>query len=97
MNKKTQELISNLKGRISKILTFSKRLTDSEKIVLDGVYTSIDEIILWNKKLTKNKVTRFKGILREYLKLLDDSNKVYVKKHISPILEKMVEGEWIDE
>lgn len=97
MNKKTQELISNLKGRISKILTFSKKLTVSEKIILDGVYASIDEIILWNKKLTKNKATRFKSILKEYLGLLNDSNKVYIKNHISPILEKVIEGEWIDE
>ena len=54
-NRRTHEMISNLKGRISKILTYSKKLSEDEKIVLSGIYNSIDEIILWNKKLTKNK------------------------------------------
>jgi hypothetical protein len=88
-------MISNLKGRISKILTFSKKLTEDEKLVLGGIYNSIDEIILWNKKLTKNKATRFKNVLREYTKLIEDSKKAYIQKHITPILKKVVEQEWV--
>lgn len=94
-NKRTHEMISNLKGRISKILTYSKKLSEDEKIVLSGIYNSIDEIILWNKKLTKNKASRFKNTLKKYKSLIDDSNKIYIRKHIIPIIEKIVEQEWV--
>ena len=57
---------------------------------------SIDEIILWDKKLTKNKATRFKNVLAEYANLIEDSNKAYIKKHITPILKKVVEQEWVE-
>jgi hypothetical protein len=83
-----------LKGRISKALTFSKKLSEDEKLILGGIYNSIDEIILWDKKLTKYKATRFKNILKEYTNLIEDSNKTYIKKHITPILKKVVEQEW---
>ena len=94
-NKRTKEMISNLKGRISKALTFAKKLSEDEKLVLDGIYNSIDEIILWDKKLTKNKATRFKNVLREYANLIEDSDKTYIKKHITPILNKILEQEWV--
>jgi hypothetical protein len=95
-NKETQEIISNLKGRISKALTFSKKLSENEKIILGGIYNSIDEIILWDKKLTKNRMVRFKNVLTEYTNLIKDSNKTYIKKHITPILKKVVEQEWME-
>lgn len=90
-------MISNLKGRISKALTFSKKLSEEEKLILGGIYNSIDEIILWDKKLTKNKATRFKNILKEYVNLIEDSDKLYIKKHITPILKKVLEQEWVNE
>ena len=89
-------MITNLKGRISKVLTFSKKLSEDERIILDGIYNSIDEIILWDKKLTRNKATRFKSVLSEYANLIEDSNKAYIKKHITPILKKVVEQEWVE-
>ena len=94
-NKRTKEMISSLKGRISKALTFAKKLSEDEKLILDGIYNSIDEIILWDKKLTKNKATRFKNVLREYANLIEDSNKAYIKKHITPILKKVLDQEWV--
>ena len=94
-NTATHEMISNLKGRISKALTFSKKLSEEEKLVLGGIYNSIDEIILWDKKLTKNKATRFKKVLQEYTNLIEDSNKAYIQRHITPILKKVIEQEWV--
>ena len=94
-NKRTRELISSLKGRISKVLSYSKKLSEDERLILGGIYNSIDEIILWNKKLTKNKATRFKNILKEYTNLIQDSNKVYIQKHITPMLKKVIEQEWV--
>lgn len=93
-NKKTREMISNLKGRISKALSFSKKLSDNEKLILDGIYNSIDEIILWNYKITKSKARGFKKVLTEYTKLIEDSNKAYINNHITPILKKIIEQEW---
>ena len=94
-NKRTREMICSLKGRISKALTFSKKLSDDEKIILNGIYNSIDEVILWDRKLTKNKATRFKNVLREYANLIEDSNKTYIRNHITPMLKKVVEQEWV--
>ena len=96
-NPRTREMISNLKGRISKALNFSRKLSHEEKLILDGVYNSIDEIILWNKKLTKSKVTYFKKVLKEYTNLIADSNKTYIQKHIIPVLKKVIEQEWVIE
>lgn len=95
VNARAHEMISNLKGRVSKALTFSKKLSEDEKLILDGIYNSIDEIILYDKKLTKNKATRFKNTLREYTNLIEDSNKLYIQKHITPILKKVIEQEWV--
>lgn len=92
---RTGEMISNLKGRISKVLSYAKKLSEEEKIILGGIYNSIDEIILWDKKLTKNKATRFKNTLREYTNLIEDSNKTYIQKHITPMLKSVVEQEWV--
>ena len=92
---RTGEMISNLKGRISKVLSYAKKLSEEEKIILGGIYNSIDEIILWDKKLTKNKATRFKNTLREYTNLIEDSNKTYIQKHITPMLKRVVEQEWV--
>ena len=93
-NQVMREMISSLKGRISKVLSYSKKLSEDEKLVLGGIYHSIDEIILWNAKLTKKKVTHFKEVLMKYANLIEDTNKLYIKKHITPILKKVVEQEW---
>lgn len=94
-NERTKEMISSLKGRISKVLSFSKKLSEDEKLILGGLYNSIDEIILWRRKFTKNKATRFKNTLREYTNLIEDSDKAYIQKHITPILKKIIEQEWV--
>ena len=94
-NKTVGETISNLKGRISKILTVSRNLAEEEIIALGGIYDTIDDIILWNKTLTKNKASRFKKTIREYSALIKNSKKEYIKKHINPIIKKIIEQEWV--
>lgn len=93
-SKTTGEMINNLKGRISKVLTFTRDLPKEEKLSLEGIYNTIDSVILWNKELTKNKVTRFKTTLRGYASFIRASKKVYVTKHIVPMLDKVLEQEW---
>lgn len=94
-SKTTGEMINNLKGRISKALTFTRDLPKEEKLSLEGIYNTIDSVILWNKELTKNKVTRFKTTLKGYAAFIRTSKKMYVIKHIVPMLDNVIEQEWI--
>lgn len=93
----TREMINNLKGRVSKVLNLARKLSEEEKISLEGIYTTIDNIILWDKKLTKNKATRFKKTLKGYASVLEPSSKVYIQKHIVPMIDSIVEQEWVKE
>lgn len=90
-----KEIISNLKGRVSKCLALPRMLTDSELVSLDGIYATIDRIILDDKKLTKAKALRFKKLLKGYGELIESSDKSYIKKHILPVIEKITEQEWV--
>ena len=92
---RTREMMNNLKGRVSKVLNLSRKLSEEEKISLEGIYTTIDNIILWDKKLTKNKATRFKKILKGYMSVLEPSSKAYIQKHIVPIVRTIVSQEWV--
>ena len=94
-SKTVRELIFNLKGRISKILTISSSLSDEEVIALGGIYDTIDDIILWNKKLTKYRATKFKKTIKGYSSLIKNSKREYIKKHINPIIKNIVEQEWV--
>lgn len=91
----TKETISTLKGRISKVFSVSRVLTDEEYIALGRIYDVIDSIILWDKKLTKNKASRFKKVIREYSYLIKNSKKDYIRKHINPVIETIIEQEWV--
>ena len=94
-SKTTGEMISNLKGRISKILTVSSTLSEDELIALGGIYDTIDSIILWNKTLTKYKATKFKKTIKDYSSLIKNSKRDYIKNHINPMIKKIVEVEWV--
>lgn len=94
-SKTVRELIFNLKGRISKILTISSSLSDEEVIALGGIYDTIDDIILWNKKFTKYRATKFKKAIKGYSSLIKNSKREYIKKHINPIIKNIVEQEWV--
>lgn len=95
-NKMTREMMNNLKGRVSKVLNLARKLSEEEKISLEGIYTTIDDIILWNKKLTKNKATRFKKTLKGYVEVLNLSSKAYIRKHIVPMAITIVDQEWVE-
>ena len=95
-NKIVGETISNLKGRISKLLNVSRALDEDEIIALGGIYNTIDDIILWDKTLTKNKASRFKKAIKEHSALLKNSDREYIKKHINPIIKKIIEQEWVN-
>lgn len=93
-NKAIKELMNMLKGRISKVLTRSKEVPPAEIYCLNEVFRTIDEIILSNKKLTTSKVKYFKNSLKDSLFLIQDTEKLYIRKHIVPTLESVIEEEW---
>lgn len=90
-----REIMNNLKGRVSKVLTLPRALSDDEFVSLDGIYSTIDDIILDSKKLTKTKATKFKKLLKEYGKLMEKSEKTYIQKHILPVIEKITRQDWL--
>ena len=85
-------LISNLKGRVSKVLNFRTTLLVEELSTLEGVYRAIDKYILSNR--TDNDTDIFKSGLCNYLKLLQDSKKSYIKEHIVPLMSKVGTRKW---
>lgn len=93
--KAIREMISTLKGRISKVLARTKEIPPAEIYCLHEVFNTIDDIILCSdKKLTTTKVKKFKKSLKDSLFLIQDTNKTYIKKHIVPTLESVIEEEW---
>ena len=93
--KAIREMISTLKGRISKVLARTREIPPAEIYCLNEVFNTIDDIILCdNKKLTTNKVKKFKKSLKESLFLIQDTDRTYIKKHIVPALESVIEEEW---
>ena len=89
-----REILSNLKGRISKLLSGVKSLSVEEKVIAERAYRVIDEIILWNKQATKAKCTYFKKALSSCKEGLELSEKKYIKNHIVPLLSKILNREW---
>ena len=96
-NKITREIISNLKGRISKMLALSKKLSEEERLSLEGAYYTIDDIMLFRYKMPPSKIIHFKELLRGYKEIMKDSKKIYIRKHILPMLNKVVDQEWTNE
>lgn len=92
--KAIRELMNMLKGRISKVLARTKEIPPAEIYSLHEVFNTIDSIILCDKRLTATKVKKFKKSLKESLFLIQDSEKAYIKKHIVPTLESVIEEEW---
>ena len=92
LDKTSSELISSLKGRISKMLNLKSNLQLEEKSGLEGIYHAIDEFILSPKESTD--IILFKDELSLHSKFLRDTKKVYIKEHIIPIINKVRSGEW---
>lgn len=86
------ELISSLKGRVSKMLNIKSNLQLEEMSGLEGIYNAIDEFILSKKESTD--ITVFKDELSLHSKFLKGTKKMYIKEHIIPIVNKVRAGGW---
>ena len=95
--KTIREIISTLKGRISKVLARTKEIPPAEIYCLHEVFNTIDSIILCKNELTSAKVKKFKESLKDSLFLIQDTERMYIKKHIVPTLETVIKEEWRSE
>ena len=91
-NDANSELISSLKGRISKVLTLKNKLQLEERSGLEGIYNAIDALIL--SKKDESDMTAFKDELALHSKFLKDTKKTYIKEHIIPIVNKVQDKGW---
>ena len=86
-------LISNLKGRISKVLnTGAASLPLEERSGLEGIYSAIDTLLCSKKEQTD--MTTFKEEVLLHSKFLVGTKKNYIKEHILPIVKKVSTGKW---
>lgn len=95
LGKTDKEIISSLKGRISKVLSIATQLEVDIRTSLEDLYSVLDEIILWDKKMTKRKINSFKKQMKHASSAFQETNKKYVKEHIMPLVDKMIEREWV--
>ena len=95
LNGTNNALISNLKGRISKVLnTGAASLPLEERSGLEGIYDAIDALLCSKKEPTD--VVTFKEEVLLHSKFLRDTKKNYIREHILPIVKKVSTGKWGD-
>ena len=94
LNQTDFEMLSSLKGRTSKLLSGAKRVTIEEKVEVERLFNIIDEMILWNRKLSKTKEGYFKSALKTCKNKLSNSKKPYIQENIVPLLGHIIEQEW---
>lgn len=92
MDKANAELISSLKGRISKALSLKTSLLTEEVSGLEGIYQAIDTYIVSTRDSVDDH--EFKEDLILYSKFLRDTKKSYIKEHIIPLVNKISIKKW---
>ena len=92
LSKTNKELISSLKGRVSKILNLKNNLLLEERSGLEGIYNAIDELILSQKE--DSDILNFRDELALHSKFLKDTKKTYIREHIIPIINKVSDKGW---
>lgn len=92
LSKTNKELISSLKGRVSKVLNLKNNLLLEERSGLEGIYNAIDELILSQKE--DSDILNFRDELALHSKFLKDTKKTYIREHIIPIINKVSDKGW---
>lgn len=92
LSQTNKELISSLKGRISKVLNLKNNLLLEERSGLEGIYNAIDELILSKKE--DADILTFRDELALHSKFLRDTKKMYIREHIIPIINKVSNKGW---
>lgn len=91
-----KELISKLKGRLSKALNVQNKLNKEEKLCMEGIYETLDKAILNSKKFKSD--SDFTNTVVKYTEGLKDTKRKYIKEHIIPLANKIATKKWgVDE
>ena len=90
--KSNNELISSLKGRISKVLSSKSKLEHEEVSGLEGIYNAIDTFIVSEKDAVDTH--EFKEDLILFAKFLKGTKRSYIKEHIIPLVNKISIKQW---
>ena len=90
--KSNNELISSLKGRISKVLSSKTKLEHEEVSGLEGIYNAIDTFILSERDAVDTH--EFREDLVLFVKFLNNTKRTYIKDHIIPLVNKISIKQW---
>lgn len=89
-----RELLSSLKGRISKALNVYRRLPLEETNALEGVCFAIDDFLLYQRNVPQRRISRFKKLSKFYRPTIEKSENEYIREHIVPVLKRISDEEW---
>lgn len=94
LNNTDKELISRLKGRLSKVLgvQLKQKLTKDEVSCLEDIYDVIDKVITGHKKYSNNEEAQ--KDLTDLSLTLKDTKRKYLKEHIIPLVNKVATKKW---
>ena len=87
-----KELISKLKGRLSKALNVKTKLSKEDRTQLETVYEAIDKAILGSEDFENAEA--FQGLMAKYSADLKVSRKKFIKEHIIPLMNKIATKKW---
>ena len=87
-----KELISTLKGRVSKVLTIRAKLSKEEKTCLENIFHTIDRIILGDQEFDDIEI--FRDVISNYSYGLTKSKKAYIQDHIVPLIDMIASRKW---
>ena len=91
-SKTDKELISKLKGRLSKALNIQNKLSREEKKCMEGIYETLDRAILGSKKFEEE--TKFVEAITQYTDGLKATKRKFIKEHIIPLANKIATKKW---
>lgn len=94
LNDTDKELISKLKGRLSKVLgvQLKQKLTKEEVLCLENVYDVIDKVITGHTKYNDAEVAQ--KDLTSLSSTLKGSKRKYIREHIIPLINKVATKRW---
>ena len=90
LSQSDKEILNNLKGRISKLLSKNRKISVEDRTTSEKIYKTIDKLILLNKQSNGHNYTHLRNILCSYKGELNLSKNEYIQKHILPLLSRVL-------
>lgn len=87
-----KELISKLKGRLSKALNVKTKLSKEDRTHLETVYEAIDKVIIGSTEF--ENAESFQKVMATCSSGLKVTRKKFIKEHIIPLINKIATKKW---